>query len=160
MGTTLLVIGLSFKLQSLKLMCLLLLMHGVNVVCPTFFQHCFGKTSPHELKYMSDFEDEFGNVVHKEINRPKVCHFLYEYLPLIDEHNKQRQNLLNLEQCWCTKDSWMQLWECVLLTCTNGTKTKSMRSTFERLVGSLLVTSFWQFGNSVINSVLVLRGSK
>jgi hypothetical protein len=72
-----------------------------------FLSRC-GKTSPHEVKNMPHFEDDFGNVVHKEINRPKVCHFLYEYLPLIDEHNKQRQNLLHLERCWCRKDPWMR----------------------------------------------------
>ena len=66
---------------------------------------------------MSHFEDDFGNVVHKEINRPEVCHFLYEYLPLIDEHNKQRQNLLNLERCWCTKDPWMRLLRTTLGMC-------------------------------------------
>jgi hypothetical protein len=55
----------------------------------SYFLSTCGKTSPQEVKYMSHFEDDFRNVVHKEINRPKVCHFLYEYLvPLIDEHNK------------------------------------------------------------------------
>jgi hypothetical protein len=44
----------------------------------SYFLSTYGKTSPHEVKYMSHFEDDFGNVVHKEINRPKVCHFLYE----------------------------------------------------------------------------------
>jgi hypothetical protein len=33
-------------------------------------------------------EDEYGNVSSKQILRPKIAHFLYEYLPLIDEHNK------------------------------------------------------------------------
>jgi len=28
---------------------------------------------------------------------------------LIDEHNKQRQNLLNLERCWPTRDCWFRL---------------------------------------------------
>jgi hypothetical protein len=45
----------------------------------------------------------------------------------------------------------------VLLTCTEGTEIKSMRSNFERLVGSLLVTSFWLFGNLAINSVNLER---
>ena len=68
-----------------------------------------GSTSVHADKYLSHFEDDFGNVTSKEINRPKVSHFLYEYLPLIDEHNKQRQNILNLERNWCTKDCWFRL---------------------------------------------------
>jgi hypothetical protein len=68
-----------------------------------------GLTSPHEIKYLTHFEDEFGNVNFKEIERPAVAHFLYEYLPLIDEHNKQRQSILNLERCWLTKDPWFRL---------------------------------------------------
>jgi hypothetical protein len=83
----------------------------------SYFLSTCGKTAPHEVKYMSHFKDDFGNVVHKEINRPEVCHFVYEYLPLIDEHNKQRQNLLNLEQCWCTKDLCMQLLTTTLGMC-------------------------------------------
>ena len=68
-----------------------------------------GSTAPHQDKYLSHFEDDFGNVTAKEINRPCVSNFLYEYLPLIDEHNKQRQNLLNLERNWATKDCWFRL---------------------------------------------------
>jgi hypothetical protein len=83
----------------------------------SYFLSTCGKTSPHEVMYMSHFKDDFGNVVHKEIDRPEVCHFLCEYLPLIDEHNKQRQNLLNLERCWCTKDPWMRLLSTTLGMC-------------------------------------------
>ncbi|CAB9515559.1 unknown protein [Seminavis robusta] len=64
---------------------------------------------PSEIKYESKFEDEWGNTGSKLINRPKICHFIYEYLPLIDEHNKQRQNLLALEKCWQTKNPWMRI---------------------------------------------------
>jgi hypothetical protein len=78
----------------------------------SYFVSSCGKTSPHELKYISNSEDDFGNIYQKEINRPEVAHFLYEYLPLIDEHNKQRQNILNLERCWLTKDPWF----CLLTT--------------------------------------------
>jgi hypothetical protein len=73
-----------------------------------------GKTTSHELKYLTHFEDEFGNVQFKEIERPSVAHFLFEYLPLIDEHNKQRQSILNLERCWLTKDPWFRLLTTVL----------------------------------------------
>jgi hypothetical protein len=83
----------------------------------SYFLSSCGKTTPHALKYMSHFEDDFGNVVHKAINRPEICHFLYEYLPLIDEHNKQHQNLLNLERCWCTKDPWMRILTTTLGMC-------------------------------------------
>jgi hypothetical protein len=81
-----------------------------------FLSTC-GKTTPHETKHMSHYEDDFGNVVHNEINRPAICHFLCEHLPLIDEHNEQRQNLLNLERCWCTKDPWMRLLTTTLGMC-------------------------------------------
>jgi hypothetical protein len=73
-----------------------------------FLSAC-GKTTLHVSKCMTHCEDDFGNVVHKAISRPAICHFLCEHLPLIDEHDKQRQNLLNLKRCWCTKDPWMRL---------------------------------------------------
>jgi hypothetical protein len=38
---------------------------------------------------MSYFEDDYGNVGSKEISRPELAHLLYDYLPLIVEHNKQ-----------------------------------------------------------------------
>jgi len=40
--------------------------------------------------------------------RPDIIHFLYEYAPLIDEHNKARQSVLALEQRWLTKDPWFR----------------------------------------------------
>jgi hypothetical protein len=75
----------------------------------SYFVSTCGKTEPHPEKYQSHFEDDFGNIVFKEINRPHIAHFLYEFLPLIDEHNKQQQSLLNLEHCWLTKDCWFRL---------------------------------------------------
>jgi hypothetical protein len=58
---------------------------------------------------MLAFEDDWGCIQYKMLNRPQIAHFLYKYLPLIDEHNKQCQNLLNLERKWCTKDCWFWL---------------------------------------------------
>ena len=66
-------------------------------------------TEVQDKKYLSHFEDDFGNVTYKELNRPHICHFIYEFVPLIDEHNKQRQNLLNMKMKWCTKDCWLRL---------------------------------------------------
>ena len=37
------------------------------------------------------------------------AHMLYEFLPLIDEHNKARQNSLALEKCWMTKSCWKRI---------------------------------------------------
>jgi hypothetical protein len=48
----------------------------------------------HEQSYISRFEDEYGNVQEKELPRPVQAHMLYEFLPLIDEHNKAGQNSL------------------------------------------------------------------
>ena len=75
----------------------------------SYFLSTCGTTTPHDIKYQSHFEDDYGNVQWKEINRPSIAHFLYEYLPLIDEHNRQRQSLLGLERCWPTKDCWFRL---------------------------------------------------
>ncbi|CAB9499209.1 unknown protein [Seminavis robusta] len=75
----------------------------------SYFISTCGSTEPSEIKYESKFEDAWGNTCSKMLNRPRLCHFIYEYLPLIDEHNKQRQNLLALEKCWLTKDCWTRL---------------------------------------------------
>ena len=42
-----------------------------------------------------------GKTVQHE--KASVTHFLHEFLPLIDEHNKARQNALALKKCWLTK---------------------------------------------------------
>jgi hypothetical protein len=68
-----------------------------------------GTTVMHEHPYLSRYEDDFGNVQEKELPRPTVAHMLYEFLPLIDEHNKARQNALALEKCWLTKNCWVRL---------------------------------------------------
>ena len=75
----------------------------------SYFVSTRGSTEPSPIKYQSKFEDEWGNTIVWEIDRPEVAHFLYEYLPLIDEHNKQRQSLLGLERRCQTKDPWFRL---------------------------------------------------
>ena len=62
-----------------------------------------GTTVQHEIPYVSRFEDEFGHTSTKDLARPSIAHIMFEYLPLIDEHNKARQNVLALEKCWPTK---------------------------------------------------------
>ena len=44
----------------------------------------------------------------------------YEYLPLIDEHNRQRQSILNMERKWCTKDVWFRLLTTMTGMCVVG----------------------------------------
>ena len=68
-----------------------------------------GKTVCHEKNYYSSFEDAYGNVQTKELARPAIAHMLYEFLPLIDEHNKARQSSLALEKVWPTKCGWVRL---------------------------------------------------
>lgn len=68
-----------------------------------------GKTVAHEELYISRFEDEFGQVNSKQLPRPAIAHFVYEFLPLIDEHNKARQNGLALEKVWLTKNPWTRI---------------------------------------------------
>jgi hypothetical protein len=68
-----------------------------------------GSMEPAEKMYMSYFEDDYGNVGSKEINCPKLAHLLYDYLPLSDEHNKQRQKNLGLERKWLTRNCWFRL---------------------------------------------------
>jgi hypothetical protein len=75
----------------------------------SYFVSTCGDTEPSTIKYETKFEDEWGNTMSREIDRPNICHFLYQYLPLIDEHNKQRQNLLQLEKRWHTQDVWFRL---------------------------------------------------
>ena len=78
--------------------------HGISYLLST----C-GSTEPSERMYTSYFEDDFGNVGSKEVSRPKLAHLLYDYLPLIDEHNKQRQKILGLERKWPTRNCWFRL---------------------------------------------------
>ena len=75
----------------------------------SYFVSTCGCTAPSEVKYESKYEDAWGNTAIKLIDRPELCHFLYEFLPLIDEHNKQRQALLALEKRWLTKSPWFRL---------------------------------------------------
>jgi hypothetical protein len=75
----------------------------------SYFISTCGSTEPSPIKYESKFEDEWGNTNFRELDRPQIVHFLYEYLPLIDEHNKQRQSILALEKRWLTKDPWFRL---------------------------------------------------
>ncbi len=68
-----------------------------------------GTTVQHEIPYHSNFTDDFGNVTFKEIPRPSIAHFYFELCPLIDNHNKDRQGILGLEDCWPTKNPWFRL---------------------------------------------------
>jgi hypothetical protein len=66
---------------------------GISYILSTY-----GSTEPSDKLYMSYFEDDFRNVSSKEVSRLKLAHLIYDYLPLINEHNKQRQKILGLER--------------------------------------------------------------
>jgi hypothetical protein len=63
----------------------------------SYFLSTYGNTAVSSIAYRSAFEDDFGNVDYKFLPRPQLAHFIFEYLPLIDEHSKQRQAVLGLE---------------------------------------------------------------
>jgi len=75
----------------------------------SFFISTCGSTARSANAYRSHFENEFGQVDYKDLPRPKLAEFLYEILPLIDEHNKIRQHRLALEKCWQTKNCLFRL---------------------------------------------------
>ena len=75
----------------------------------SYFISTCGSTETSCAPYQSWFEDDFGGASSKELPRLEMAEFLYQYLPLIDEHNKQRQSELALEKCWPTSDCWFRL---------------------------------------------------
>jgi hypothetical protein len=62
-----------------------------------------GSTAPSTVAYLSAFEEKPGNADYKFLPHPLIANFIYEYLPLIDEHNKQRQAVLGLGWEWPTQ---------------------------------------------------------
>ena len=65
-------------------------------------------TEMHEETCLSNFEDYFGTVACKEINRLSICNFVCEVLRIVDEHNRGRQSVLGLEIKLLTKDFWFR----------------------------------------------------
>ncbi len=56
--------------------------------CVAYFVLTCGATVHHQIDYRSCYEDGYGNPTFMLIPRPLIAHFVYEFLPLIDEHNK------------------------------------------------------------------------
>jgi hypothetical protein len=75
----------------------------------SYFLSTCGNTAVASVAYRSAFEDDFGNVDYKFLPWLQLAHFIFEYLPLINEHNKQRQTILGLERKWPTKCCWTRL---------------------------------------------------
>jgi len=83
----------------------------------SYFLSTCGSTAVASEMYETNFEDEFGNIQTRKIPRPKVASFLYNFLPLIDEYNKQWQSILGLEKSWPTRDCWFRLLTTVIGMC-------------------------------------------
>jgi len=75
----------------------------------SYFITTVGTAAAGEESYTTYFEDDNGVVASRDIPRPSICSYLYQKLPCIDEHNRQRQNLLGLERCWPTDSCWFRL---------------------------------------------------
>ncbi|KAG7356382.1 transposase IS4 [Nitzschia inconspicua] len=87
---------------------LIALAYGCSQDGVSYFISTCGSTEVSPIKHECQFEDAMGHTFFKLIKRPKLAHFLYECLPLIDEHNKQRQDILALENVWRTEDVWFR----------------------------------------------------
>lgn len=61
-----------------------------------------GSTKAGKDPYVSFFEDDYGMVATVEIPEPELCSNFYKMLPLIDEHNRQRQHFLDVAGRWPT----------------------------------------------------------
>ena len=66
-------------------------------------QHCLvvstcGKMVTHKIKYRSKYANQFDNTEFNKLSRPAVLYQLFNFLPLIDKANKERQNALALEK--------------------------------------------------------------
>ena len=101
---------------------LIALAYAWSKVGVSFFLSTCGSTGPSEHNYEGRDEDEFGHVATTSFERPEVASFLYERLPLIDEHNRQRQSFLALEKCWPTQNCWFRLLTSVVGICDRSVK--------------------------------------
>jgi hypothetical protein len=83
----------------------------------SYFVSTTGKTSPHPIKHMSKYEDNFGEICERPIDRPDLHQFYHKFSPLVDTHNQQRQGILQLEKLWLTKCCWRRLWTTMVGMC-------------------------------------------
>ena len=75
----------------------------------TFLLSTCGTTVISNTPYYSKYEDEHGHATKKALPRPRVFEFVFEYLPGVDEFNKEAQHTLNLPSSWPTKCCWTRL---------------------------------------------------
>jgi hypothetical protein len=91
---------------------------GVNIIAMVYawsqsnvayFVSTIGDTYASPKKYSFFCEDEFGGPSSKDYDRPILCDFVYNLLPVIDSYNKQRQDSLQVEECWPTHHFWTKV---------------------------------------------------
>ena len=67
------------------------------------------KTITHKIRHESNYADQFDTTEFNELPRPAILHQLFNFLPLIDKANNERQNALALEKKILTKKCWIRL---------------------------------------------------
>ena len=67
-----------------------------------------------EKPFIVRYSNEFENVEHREVDRPKVASSYFHACNAIDVHNQARQGILSLEQHWKTHDCWTRLHDTLL----------------------------------------------
>jgi hypothetical protein len=91
---------------------------GVNIIAMVYawshsnvayFVSTIGDTYASPKKYRFFCEDEFGGPSFKDYDRPILCDFVYNLLPVIDIYNKQHQDSLQVEECWPTHHFWTKV---------------------------------------------------
>ena len=60
--------------------------------------------------YHAKYNDEYGNVLYRNVARPKVLNIYFQYSNKVDSHNQSRQSVLALEEKWVTHDGYFRQW--------------------------------------------------
>ena len=79
-----------------------------NTIVSYYVSSC-GLTVPGPDINMVHYEDENGNPAFRQYNRPAFASNVMEYAPGIDEHNRKRQDIINIEGNWPTQCCWFRL---------------------------------------------------
>ena len=73
-----------------------------------------GSTRPGGKPYEVRYNDEYGNVVSRFIDRPQIIADYYEDSNVIDVHNQVRQSIIGLERNWVTQDGFFRIFTTIL----------------------------------------------
>ena len=67
-----------------------------------------GTTTPGD-PYIAKWPDIFGNLKYRPVLRPDIISIFFKISNMIDSGNQLRQNELELERLWLTKDPWFRI---------------------------------------------------